>query len=1013
MKRRHGIVLALLAIGLAPGVHGEWTQAELDAGCVVFQYSPMKNLSPAFVPSREIVAEKLSCVLARNEYESIQFGVHALTDDIEAIEVAVESDLDVTIYHRIEPAIKEQLEAASPEAGEVRGWLLGEIHLQRGNVFKALEKERSVNFWLTFHADRQTPDGVHAGKIRIQAAGKPETVVDLEINVRSFELPRPRASFGMWFREDMLPKRLGGTAAPRETILAIYRDMVAHGQTACVFYPTANFHPLPPQNHHVINRLLPLAKKAGLFEEPHALSLLLGGIAGDDDQEQLEASIAWLKVQREKNGWPEFAGFASDEPHYPLEDAGVKRACAPLQGLAMRMSIDQSNIGAVYGYSVPNLCDIQSIGDGIITEEVMAEANRMGFEILTYSYTMWREGFNPLRQRYFAGLHTWALELRGNWMWAYHHIQHRHAWFAPRSHEPMPLTGWEARREGVDDFRYLQMLEDTLAGHPDTPLATEASTWLAKLRTRLRPIMPLTVTDGTPLALEEYDAIRNRAAAYLGKLTPAAPVKPQPIARVKDEAAPFREKSVDACIAGLRSDDMATRRAAAWALYERGAGAAAAVSALANVLNDADVRMPALHALEAIGPGAHEAAPMIAQQLEHPDFYVRMGALLTLGAIGCPLDKREPDGVRSPSANANAVIEPLAIALGDNFKDVSNRAAEMLGVMGALARPAVPTAVLLLNDPEKSKRAAAVKLISRLGPTAAAAVPRLTSQHEKNPGDASYIYALAAIGPAAAPAVPALEQYAGRDNPGARQADSYYALVCIRNDDTDLRNLVDLLEHPATNANTRNHVVECLERLGPKAAPLADEIRELTKAGEFTDAEKQSAFGKTPPAQAHYIDGADCLQLMHDLELAARLPLGGWRFKDDPQGIGVEQGWFKPDFPTADLPEIKIGAFWDDQGYKGLGEGWYNLQYTCPELPAGKRVFVLFEAVDEGAWLYIDGKLIAWYDTAYPDITWSKPFLLDVTGALDSRGEHRLTVKVDNYSGAGGLYKPISVMVEK
>ena len=89
MKRRHGIVLALLAIGLAPGVHGEWTQAEVDAGCVVFQYSPMKNLSPAFVPSREIVAEKLSCVLARNEYESIQFGVHALTDDIEAIEVAV------------------------------------------------------------------------------------------------------------------------------------------------------------------------------------------------------------------------------------------------------------------------------------------------------------------------------------------------------------------------------------------------------------------------------------------------------------------------------------------------------------------------------------------------------------------------------------------------------------------------------------------------------------------------------------------------------------------------------------------------------------------------------------------------------------------------------------------------------------------------------------------------------------------------------------------------------------
>lgn len=1013
MPKLRLIVLLIMTIASAAIVQGDWTKAELNTGYIVFEYSTLKNLSPGLVPTRDAIAKKLSCELATNEYESIQFGIHALADEIKTLEVEVESDLDVTVYCRISPEIKDQLEAAPNDAGEVRGWMLSEIHLQRSNIFDALGKGQSVNFWLTFRARRDTPPGVHVGKVRIKAATKPETVLDLEINVRPFELQRPRVSFGMWFREDMLPKRFGGLDTPKETVLAIYKDMVAHEQNACVFYPNASFHPLPPNDHHVLHKLLPLAKEAGLFQEPHVLSLILGGIT-DADPAKTRASVDWLTAERAKQGWPEFVGFAADEPHYPLDATRVEKACTPLVGLPMRMSLDQSNIAAVYGYSVPNLCDVQTVNDGVISEEVMEEANRMGIEMLTYSYSVWRESFDPLVQRYFAGMHTWALKLRGNWIWAYHHEHHRHAWFAPNSQEPMPVTGWEARREGVDDYRYLQMLEDAIAAQPQAALAMEAAAWLNELRTRCKLILPLDVRDGTPLTYDEYDEIRTRIAGYIERLGPiATTAAPGPAPRVQDVAARFRGQAVGLCTAALDSPDVASRRAAAWALFERGPEAAPAVNALATLLDDPEVRMPAMHALEAIGPDAHEAVPQIAQQLAHPDSYVRMGALLTLGAIGCPVGKREPDGVRSPSAHAASVIHPLATALQDDHKDISERAAEMLGVMGDLAAPAVSAAARLLNDPSLSKRRAGVSLIERLGPHASMAATELAMLHQESPGDPGYINALAAIGPAATAAVPALMQYASREYPGTKQADSYYALVRIQGNPMDLQNLVDLLKNDKVNAGTKNHVVGLLEKLGPKTAPLADEIRELTKDGKFTDEDKTSGFGKTLPEQAHYIDGENCRQLMPDLDLAERLPLGGWWFKDDPKNVGVAQGWFKTDFSIADQKEFRIGAFWDDQGYKGLGEGWYTLQYKCPELPDGKRVYVLFEAVDEGAWLYIDGTLVAWYDTAYPDITWSKPFLLDVTGALKSGSTHRLTIRVDNYSGAGGLYKPVSVMVER
>ena len=206
---------------------------------------------------------------------------------------------------------------------------------------------------------------------------------------------------------------------------------------------------------------------------------------------------------------------------------------------------------------------------------------------------------------------------------------------------------------------------------------------------------------------------------------------------------------------------------------------------------------------------------------------------------------------------------------------------------------------------------------------------------------------------------------------------------------------------------------DCEKLLADVRKALARQSEYQSSGSETTPTQKESAFGLTPPAEARYVDGQDCLDLLPKLKVVAKLPLDGWLFKADHDKVGVDRGYFKPDHPAGGFTKTRIGRFWDHQGYTVLEEGWYRLRYKCPKLPKGKRAFLHFGAVDESAWLYVDGKLIAWYDTAYPAKTWNMPFLLEVTDSLKSRREHLLAVRVGNVGAAGGIHKPVSLMVEK
>ena len=91
--------------------------------------------------------------------------------------------------------------------------------------------------------------------------------------------------------------------------------------------------------------------------------------------------------------------------------------------------------------------------------------------------------------------------------------------------------------------------------------------------------------------------------------------------------------------------------------------------------------------------------------------------------------------------------------------------------------------------------------------------------------------ALAAIGPAASAAIPALEKYAAKDTPTPEQANSLYALYCIRDELADLRKIVALLTDAKVDTETERHVAKLLNQLGAQAGPVAEEIRRLLESG--------------------------------------------------------------------------------------------------------------------------------------------------------------------------------------
>ena len=144
-----------------------------------------------------------------------------------------------------------------------------------------------------------------------------------------------------------------------------------------------------------------------------------------------------------------------------------------------------------------------------------------------------------------------------------------------------------------------------------------------------------------------------------------------------------------------------------------------------------------------------------------------------------------------------------------------------------------------------------------------------------------------------------------------------------------------------------------------------------------------------------------------------------WRFVFDEKGIGEGEKWFAASHDDAGWKEIRIDVDggWTKQGYGDAGTGWYRKELAIPAKLKGKHLYMHVGAVDEEAWVYIDGDLVFDHSAAATGRgigeLWVEPFSFEVTDRLKPGRTHTVCVRARNHYAAGGIYLPIHLVASE
>ena len=167
----------------------------------------------------------------------------------------------------------------------------------------------------------------------------------------------------------------------------------------------------------------------------------------------------------------------------------------------------------------------------------------------------------------------------------------------------------------------------------------------------------------------------------------------------------------------------------------------------------------------------------------------------------------------------------------------------------------------------------------------------------------------------------------------------------------------------------------------------------------------QPAGGASSPSvsattQPGHDDASTFGDLWTTYEDLGSLPTEGWLFRTDPPDRGEANGWHLAGFNDSRWQLIRLADWWEPQLGPYDGAAWYR---RTVDLPAGATC-LWFGAVDESAWVYLDGTLIGSHDEG--ESGWDRRFRIDLPPDA-SPGPHVLAIKVLDRALKGGVWKGV------
>lgn len=134
-----------------------------------------------------------------------------------------------------------------------------------------------------------------------------------------------------------------------------------------------------------------------------------------------------------------------------------------------------------------------------------------------------------------------------------------------------------------------------------------------------------------------------------------------------------------------------------------------------------------------------------------------------------------------------------------------------------------------------------------------------------------------------------------------------------------------------------------------------------------------------------------------------------WMFRTDPRNQGVKEKWFADGANLKGYKLISTSAAWENQWVGPYdGYAWYMTDVTIPKAE-GKRVWILFGAVDETWKVWLAGNYIG-ASKGEPVEIWDKPCAIEITHQYPPGVKIRLAVQVHDSAYLGGIWKPVTIV---
>lgn len=455
------------------------TTAQQAAGFVPFTDNYMVRVSPSTIPSPKQIQTTVKVELARDEFEPFIIGLFGLADlEIEIVEVAplVNAAGDKLTNVNIRYAQPIIVQIGQKFSKTATGRFMDLVPFYQEEFKFTVPKGKTSLLWGTVHAGKTQAPGTYTGKVKVKAKGRQALEYPLTVNVAPFVLRRPvKKNYCMLYTYEFMRMNYTGQGKWPELIKKGTReviDMRNHGMTC--LSPHAGHH-LKDRNGHPalpdVLKSLRAAKKYGftgpfifycgpqIYSEKKKLGRPINKHK-PEHMKRLEDMVKYLHQVCQKEKLPQVYWLCVDEPNTPDRHALALKANKLVKSLGGKVA-QTCHKGSARGGLNENV----DLVIGNASPEAIKKYHRQGKIVWDYNNSVIFD-FNEGKTRFYYGYLPWIANLDGVSSWTYpHHLSgfRQHPVIGKRAPEydskgfPMDNIIWEMVREGIDDYRYLEM----------------------------------------------------------------------------------------------------------------------------------------------------------------------------------------------------------------------------------------------------------------------------------------------------------------------------------------------------------------------------------------------------------------------------------------------------------------------------------------------------------------------------------------------------------------------------